>query len=678
MISRSRQRILHKQTASTTDELVNRLRRARRDIAARVERIHSNPRLATNAGERDALYREIASIYADFAKQTSRMLDKAISDGAQAAHSFALDDLRRKGERAAVRFDERRIKRYWELIHPSNAVDLVAVRTQSMAMEDIRALRTAAMDTFRQAQASGWTSREIHKNLQQTWGDIARNLGSHSFVDAAGKPWSNAHYLSMLTRTTLSRVARESYMDTMIEHGDELAIIQTSGENCPVCDAWAGLVVSMTGKDKRYPSYQQAIDAGMFHPNCDCSLEGYVEAVDGEEGKRQAGEKNVDWDRKEAVQEYNDRIHIAEKREAGMTAREADIDLKRDKLRHRMEVALLGDRKDVVDRIPDAVLEKIPQDKLPRFEFSKKGDPAAAWNRLSERGGVIHVDRRGDADQVLGQIGELFGKVDESAGFGKTTLADVYTSADEHEYQRFLRELKGKYGDDQLYSKATDSEFERLEKLENEYKRERQSGGSEPKDAGKRKVWQSDPVSAMTQEKADKMWSDGEQPPGDWYVHGRRGMQELRTDYQIQFTKNWEVAEQYAGLQDGNAKNGSVWMAKPKKGAKVADFTSESSNDFRRLKMMIRDDIEKGGFPLSETVDVLKEQGLSVEDIVNQISSEYIPENIVDTAKAYDNSDFIDYLKSKMDVDFVKTPDGAVALSSDALDAIPVNHPDWG
>lgn len=431
---RSRQRILQKQTRETTGELVRRLRRARREIARKIQRIQENQRLATNAGEREDLYREILAVYHKFAAHTDKMLRAAIQNGALAAHEAALEDFRSKGEPAVIAFDKSRVKRYWEMIHPDNESNLAAVFTQRMAQEDIRALRTAFVETFRQAQLEGWTSRDIHKNLQRSWDGIARNLESYRFIDAAGRQWANADYLSMLTRTTLQKVARESYADTLIQHGDDLAIIQTSGENCHICDAWGGLVISLTGRDKRYPSLQQAYDAGMFHPNCDCSLQGYVEAIDGPEAKRQAEEKNVRWEDTDEVQKYNDRIRIAAKRDAGMTAKEADVDLKRDKLRHRMQVALMGEHVDVVDQIPRPVLERIPQEQLPRFEFSKQGEHADAWNRFSERGGVIHVPRGATSETIrqqtafslaktaLDKVGDVRDSVGGVVRFGKEVV----------------------------------------------------------------------------------------------------------------------------------------------------------------------------------------------------------------------------------------------------------------
>jgi hypothetical protein len=30
------------------------------------------------------------------------------------------------------------------------------------------------------------------------------------------------------------------------------------------------VIVSISGANEKFPSYQEAIDGGMFHPNCDC------------------------------------------------------------------------------------------------------------------------------------------------------------------------------------------------------------------------------------------------------------------------------------------------------------------------------------------------------------------------------------------------------------------------
>lgn len=55
--------------------------------------------------------------------------------------------------------------------------------------------------------------------------------------------------------------------------------------------------------------------------------------------------------------------------------------------------------------------------------------------------------------------------------------------------------------------------------------------------------------------------------PDGWYVHGRSNKQELNKEYVTQLSKDWDVAEQYAG------KEGSIWLIKPSSKSIVFDAT---------------------------------------------------------------------------------------------------------
>jgi len=153
------------------------------------------------------------------------------------------------------------------------------------------------------------THREINKALQSRWNELAGSIASDRFVDRAGRTWDNARYMQMLVRTTTSRVARESYIDTVVEHGDDLMRIVNVGESCPVCEAWDDIIISVSGTNPDYPSYQDALDADWGHPNCDCMLERVDELLDKKDIARQADVDNPkDWSNVEAVAEYKDKF----------------------------------------------------------------------------------------------------------------------------------------------------------------------------------------------------------------------------------------------------------------------------------------------------------------------------------------------------------------------------------
>ena len=79
------------------------------------------------------------------------------------------------------------------------------------------------------------------------------------------------------------------------------------------------------------------------------------------------------------------------KRDAGMTAREAERDLKRDKLKRALRGANLSDLGGVVDDIPAPVLDQMDRRTMPRIERAKQGDRPNS-SRDSSRGGVLRID----------------------------------------------------------------------------------------------------------------------------------------------------------------------------------------------------------------------------------------------------------------------------------------------
>lgn len=262
---------LTKQQDAELLEVAQRVARARAEVAAKIRAIARRARAATDAREREKLYAQIAKINSavgnDLDAWAADMVDRQGLDWRRAA----VEEIKGQTGRdpgIAVRLDRQKAQTYLRLIHPDNAQNLAAVFTEAMSREDIRSLRMAFLDVFRQAQVENKTANEIQKAIQGRWNELAGDIEFTRFVDRSGRTWENATYLQMLVRTTTARVARESYIDTLVENGDDLAMVANVGDSCPVCDAWGGLIISLTGADKRFPSYQQALDAGMYHPGC--------------------------------------------------------------------------------------------------------------------------------------------------------------------------------------------------------------------------------------------------------------------------------------------------------------------------------------------------------------------------------------------------------------------------
>jgi hypothetical protein len=394
-----------------TNALLGALDKAKRNIVSDIHHAVDRTSIVTSAKQREELFRLIRDHYQVMGKNVDELMHDLVQNVAIDWHRQATSDT---GD--VVKFNRQRVKRYWELVHPDNAENLAAVFTNKMSDESIRRLRSAYLDVYRQGQIEGWTSNELHKKMQQRWDALAGGEKTHRFTDASGRAWTNAHYLQMLTRTTGQRVARDSYIDTLVESGNELARISDDGDPCPICSAWSGLIIRVAGDGKgggRYPTYEQSQRAGMWHPNCQCRLEYLDETTDADEIQRQKDQASPgNWEDVEKVQAYRDEIAVQRQRDAGMSKADAERRVKREKLQRSLRGNLLGRHAKAVDEIPDDVLDAIPMNKVPRFQRTKDGDPSSA--RKSKLGGVVslHPKDATGAD-VKALVSKIAGNVPE-------------------------------------------------------------------------------------------------------------------------------------------------------------------------------------------------------------------------------------------------------------------------
>lgn len=121
--------------------------------------------------------------------------------------------------------------------------------------------------------------------------------GISSFVDKAGRRWEMTTYAEMATLTAIERATRQGYTDTMQEFGFDLAIISSHYGACPLCEAWENVIISISGKDTRYPSLADAEAGGCFHPRCLHVFSTYYEGITkgGRKGPRTVESPNIGY-----------------------------------------------------------------------------------------------------------------------------------------------------------------------------------------------------------------------------------------------------------------------------------------------------------------------------------------------------------------------------------------------
>ena len=109
-------------------------------------------------------------------------------------------------------------------------------------------------------------------------GDLAYK-GINGFTDKLGRNWNLQSYITMAVRTITSQASLQGHVDRMVELKEDLMIVSQHGGSCPLCAKWAGKVLSISGKNPKYPSLQSAKEGGLFHPNCKHTINLYIEGL---------------------------------------------------------------------------------------------------------------------------------------------------------------------------------------------------------------------------------------------------------------------------------------------------------------------------------------------------------------------------------------------------------------
>ena len=91
------------------------------------------------------------------------------------------------------------------------------------------------------------------------------NRGVTGFVDKSGRSWNLKTYSEMATRTVSARARVDGTLNRFQQNGEDLVIVSSHAESCPICDPWEGRILSISGDDERYPSVSEAEADGLFH-----------------------------------------------------------------------------------------------------------------------------------------------------------------------------------------------------------------------------------------------------------------------------------------------------------------------------------------------------------------------------------------------------------------------------
>jgi len=159
--------------------------------------------------------------------------------------------------------------------------------------------------------------------------------------------------------------------------------------------------------------------------------------------------------------------------------------------------------------------------------------------------------------------------------------------------------------------------------------------------------------------KAEK--SDKVKLPEGWFLHADLGNKYsdkiISGKHSVQFYGS-DASDPWV-YADWSGEKG-YFAVKPNKDAKIIDLSSTNTNDSSALLDKLNEQIESG--KVEETsLEHIKEY-LDNGETADEIIDSFSPEEIGNSAEAYDNVDFVNWLRETSGADFVITPNGGVLI----------------
>jgi hypothetical protein len=182
--------------------------------------------------------------------------------------------------------------------HGSAAVARIGLDLANRLTSTLPRLLRFADDAYRAAVGEAATRQLQHIETPATAQSLAwRRLtarGIEGFTDQSGRNWSLSAYVEMATRTAVQRSWNSAHHDRMTLLGIEYFTVTHDGHPCPLCRPWEGAVLSdgQTGTVTAAAAdhdgivvfdvkatVEEAIAAGLQHPNCEHVLVAYLPGV---------------------------------------------------------------------------------------------------------------------------------------------------------------------------------------------------------------------------------------------------------------------------------------------------------------------------------------------------------------------------------------------------------------
>lgn len=208
----------------------------------------------------------------DLAKEIEKLIKKVFKDG-QAYHLLSVKEAKTWGEAVdSSSFNKIQRAKVEALISDTYDDILLATKHTSDAVKKVVKDTVKKVAQYHSLRNTNYTQQidELKEELSRK--GLSKKIVKDGFVgitDSAGRKWQLDHYCKMVITTKVNDAFIQGITHEMEETGFDLAVISEHGAK-DKCRHWEGVVISMTGATKGYPTYREARATNeIWHPNCE-------------------------------------------------------------------------------------------------------------------------------------------------------------------------------------------------------------------------------------------------------------------------------------------------------------------------------------------------------------------------------------------------------------------------
>lgn len=263
---------VHKQAQKEAlDRLLSMYESTAEDILAFADRIEA---------EANSAIPDVASGFSDGAQRVAEAAERAVKHLTRQETEEAYEDIARRAAPLAERFETDFVQHGQDV---RQAVENQLNDLNQQWLGGLRNMRREVDDVYRQViEAERDNSVDGGVAIRKAVNDALQSFaekGVTGFTDRANRNWGIAEYSEMAMRTAMQRANMLATIDTMLRTGQDLCYVNRHMGSCPMCMDCEAKILSLTGRTPGYMTLQQAMDRGLFHPNCAHILLVYIEGV---------------------------------------------------------------------------------------------------------------------------------------------------------------------------------------------------------------------------------------------------------------------------------------------------------------------------------------------------------------------------------------------------------------